>query len=245
MDARNRLVKRSADIIDTHKFYPEEMLIASIEGTMHEMYNKGGVPGGMSQSCPHLPMANFACSGEAENMECDPDAHFRTISGICNNLEHPTFGAASTKLKRLLPPAYADRRGQPRGTRFSSLANNFNPNFGFQSGNCDSNPASVLPNPRLVSTNFHPDADKPANQLTHMFTQLAQFIDHDISISPEIEAEECCEHFTDDECFPIFVPSTDTFFGVDVSRNQFPFGANRGLPLGRLDQSLMAEEAWR
>ncbi|TRY80461.1 hypothetical protein TCAL_10485 [Tigriopus californicus] len=236
---------RDADIIDTHKFYPEEMLIAQIEGTMHDMYNLGGVPGGMAESCPHLPMANFACSDEAENMECDPNAHYRTVTGICNNLEHPTFGAASTKLKRLLPPAYADLKGQPRGTRFSSLANNFDLNFPFQSGDCASNPAAVLPNPRFVSTNFHPDADKPTNQLTHMFTQLAQFVDHDISISPEIEAERCCEHFTDDECFPIFVPSTDTFFGVAVNRDDLPSARSPRFPMERMDQSLMAEEAWR
>ncbi|XP_059084995.1 lactoperoxidase-like [Tigriopus californicus] len=245
MDARNRLVKRSADMLNMDKFMSEDILIASIEGTMHEMFNSGGVPGGMAQSCPHLPLANFACSPEAQHLECDPQMPYRTITGLCNNLKYPLFGAASTALKRLIPPAYADGRGQPRGTRFSSLANDFSPNsiWGQGSGNCFSHPASLLPNPRLVSTNFHPDADKPTNELTHMFTQLAQYVDHDISISPEIEAEECCEHFTDEECFPIFVPLSDTFFGVDVSRTPPLFG--RALPLEQLDRSVLSAEAWR
>jgi Animal haem peroxidase. len=111
--------------VEHDKFMSEDILIASIEGTMHEMFNSGGVPGGMAQSCPHLPLANFACSPEAQHLECDPQMPYRTITGLCNNLKYPLFGAASTALKRLIPPAYADGRGQPRGTRFSSLANDF------------------------------------------------------------------------------------------------------------------------
>ena len=46
-----------------------------------------------------------------------------------------------------------------------------------------------------------------------MVTQWGQFLDHDITLTPETHAEDCCEHAEDDEnCFPINVPSVDPFY---------------------------------
>ena len=70
-----------------------------------------------------------------------------------------------------------------------------------------------LPNPRLVSANFHSDSDIPDSTVTHMVTQMGQFLDHDITLTPETHAEECCEHPDEDEnCFPIPLPSVDPFY---------------------------------
>ena len=48
-----------------------------------------------------------------------------------------------------------------------------------------------------------------------MVTQMGQFLDHDITLTPETEAEECCEHADADEnCFPIQIPSVDPFYST-------------------------------
>ena len=64
-----------------------------------------------------------------------------------------------------------------------------------------------------MSANFHSDSDVPDPVATHMVTQWGQFLDHDITLTPESEAEECCEHADGDEnCFPIQLPSVDPFY---------------------------------
>ena len=81
----------------------------------------------------------------------------------------------------------------------------------------------ALPNARLVSANFHTDSDVPDNVATHMVTQWGQFLDHDITLTPEEHAEDCCEHAEEDEnCFPIQIPSVDPFYSAhDVSCHEF------------------------
>ena len=72
-----------------------------------------------------------------------------------------------------------------------------------------------LPNPRLVSAVFHSDSDVPDSKATHMVTQMGQFLDHDITLTPETHAEECCEHpELDENCFPISIPSVDPFYSL-------------------------------
>ena len=43
------------------------------------------------------------------------DTEHRAFNGVCNNLENPTWGAANTGFKRLLPPEYEDGIGEPKG----------------------------------------------------------------------------------------------------------------------------------
>lgn len=65
----------------------------------------------------------------------------------------------------------------------------------------------------MVSTAFHPHIDIPDDMVTHMVAQFGQFLDHDITLTPEEEAEECCEHAdTEPACFNIEVPRNDDFF---------------------------------
>lgn len=48
----------------------------------------------------------------------------RTISGVCNNLANPSWGASDTKLARVLPASFSDGVGEPRGTQTSRFALN-------------------------------------------------------------------------------------------------------------------------
>ena len=44
---------------------------------------------------------------------------------------------------------------------------------------------------RQVSHNFHTDSDVPDSRITTMVMQFGQFLDHDLTLTPETEAE-CC-----------------------------------------------------
>ena len=45
---------------------------------------------------------------------CDPGNKYRTISGRCNNLQHPEFGASGQPQPRLMPSHYDDGVSKPR-----------------------------------------------------------------------------------------------------------------------------------
>ena len=72
---------------------------------------------------------------------------------------------------------------------------------------------SYLPSPRQLSSALISNEDHPDNDFTLLLMQWGQFLDHDITLTPETEAEECCEHADGDEnCFPIQLPSVDPFY---------------------------------
>jgi len=83
-----------------------------------------------------------------------------------------------------------------------------------QCGNqCVDNAPVELPNARFVSTNFHgDDANAIDGQVTHMVTQWGQFLDHDITLTPEEEAHDCCIDDSDPNCLQIAIPDDDYFY---------------------------------
>ncbi len=102
-------------------------------------------------------------------------------------------------------------------------------------GHCGVSEPESLPSARLVSTVFHDDVDQPDHKLTHMVTQLGQFLDHDITLTPEYEEEHCCMEPENPECFPIPVGQDDSFFGsLGTSclelRRSVPFCEENGGP---------------
>ena len=88
----------------------------------------------------------------------------------------------------------------------------------------------VLPNARLVSTKFHTDDTSAEDaSVTHMVTQMGQFLDHDIVLTPEEEEHDCC-HDSDAErpyCFPIQIPDDDYFY-ADHSLTCLEFSRSTG-----------------
>ena len=102
---------------------------------------------------------------------CDPSAPgdlFRRIDGVCNNLEeNKLFGSAGIAMRRLASPAYGDGVSSPRT-------------------------APDLPGPKLVSDELHQATSSSGRAgpvstrgLTHMAMQFGQFLDHDLTITPE------------------------------------------------------------
>ena len=132
------------------------------------------------------------------------DNLYRSVDGSCNNRFEPLFGMSRTPMQRILHSTYG-RRNLPR-----SKSN-----------------GDPLPSARLISNKIFIAAD-PTNQrdISTLFMQMGQFLDHDITHGPAPE-KECCEkdlqgrhwlfpsdpfNFDSGNCFPIEVPRDDPFW---------------------------------
>ncbi|GFR92450.1 chorion peroxidase [Elysia marginata] len=145
---------------------------------------------------------------------CNPNAPYRTVDGVCNNLDNPTWGAAMQPLVRMhRDNKYHDGIDVPR---IASATNK----------------RRLLPSPRLVSRLVHePDrSGQEVPELTNMIQQWGQFLDHDITGTPAHKGPDgkdlkCCENvylsdkrqvhsdvFNGGECNPIYIPPLDRHF---------------------------------
>ena len=141
-------------------------------------------------------------------INCNKKSFYREIDGKCNNLQNPLFGVASTPLIRAVKRT--TWKSKPIKQNLKKLGffrpckprkNNEAPEF--------------LPSGRLVSTTIHKATDISDQFLTHMVTQMAQFIDHDITLTTEEETpQDCCKYKNDDNCFTIKIPLDDPFYST-------------------------------
>ena len=69
-----------------------------------------------------------------------------------------------------------------------------------------------LPNARFASATVHSDSDRPEPNVTTLLMQFAQFVDHDISLSPEASTTDCCKNPYQEECMAIMIPENDVYF---------------------------------
>ncbi|XP_067203363.1 uncharacterized protein [Linepithema humile] len=155
-----------------------------------------------------------------DNSACDPTTPFRTLSGHCNNLRNPSLGKSLTTFARLLPPAYEDGVSKPRSTSVTG---------------------TQLPNPRVISTVIHPDISNLHNRYTLMVMQFAQFLDHDLTMTPihkgfqeSIPSCRSCDspRTVHPECNPFPVPPGDHFYPTANVSSGAPmcFPSMRSLP---------------
>ncbi|XP_048515872.1 uncharacterized protein LOC105686151 [Athalia rosae] len=141
-----------------------------------------------------------------DDSPCDSTTPFRTLSGHCNNLRNPTLGKSLTTFARLLPPVYEDGVSKPRMTSVTGIP---------------------LPNPRVISTVIHPDISNLHNRYTLMVMQFAQFVDHDLTMTPihkgfheSIPSCRSCDsaRTVHPECNPFPIPPGDHYYPtVNVS----------------------------
>ncbi|XP_059616310.1 uncharacterized protein LOC132261488 [Phlebotomus argentipes] len=152
--------------------------------------------------------------------QCDSTSPFRSMSGYCNNLRSPNLGQSLTVFARLLPPVYEDGVSKPRITSVSG---------------------QILPNPRTISSLIHPDISNLHTRYSLMVMQYAQFLDHDLTMTPihkgfheSIPNCRSCDspRTVHPECNPFPVPPRDHYYPeVNVTsgaRLCFPF--MRSLP---------------
>ncbi|KRT83256.1 peroxidase [Oryctes borbonicus] len=155
-----------------------------------------------------------------DNGICDETTPFRTFSGYCNNLRNPTWGKSLTTFTRLLPSQYEDGISRPRVTGVTGVP---------------------LPSPRIVSTVIHPDISNLHSRYTLMTMQWAQFLDHDLTMTPihkgfheSIPNCRSCDssRTVHPECNPFPVPKHDHYYPeINVTTGEkvcFPF--MRSLP---------------
>jgi peroxidase len=129
--------------------------------------------------------ANILCN--ARSFSCNAQFPYRTANGACNNLNTPTWGMAIVPMERIVPPRYADGVNAPRRA---------------QSG-------AELPNPRSISNIVHPDNNVPHASITHITMAFGQFLDHDITSTPDQNNLPCCSNPSMTDCFPIPIPPND------------------------------------
>ncbi|RWS11661.1 peroxidase-like protein [Dinothrombium tinctorium] len=138
------------------------------------------------------------CPAHVKPIPCTIE-RYRTYTGHCNNLKHPSWGAANTPFVRFLPPAYSDGIDGPR----VSIV--------------DKGP---LPSPRLITSIVHKDYDHPNAELSILLMSWGQFIDHDLTLAapPRNELDhdfDCCSmkpHLRHPLCMTMEIPTQDPFF---------------------------------
>ncbi|XP_046580914.1 peroxidasin-like isoform X2 [Haliotis rubra] len=136
--------------------------------------------------------------------QCSSRDIYRTMDAECNNLRHPNWGTPMRKLLRILSPQYDDGLGRPRHYRGMT---------------------SALPSTREVSSACHPSDNTATRDLefSNMAMQWGQFLDHDITGTPEAnKTKDCCadhqmnathpDYYTGGECYPIHIMPNDRHF---------------------------------
>jgi len=168
----------------------------------------------------HKPTNHEEVHCPIDDSPCDATTPYRTLSGHCNNLRNPSLGKSLTTFARLLPPVYEDGISKPRMTSITG---------------------APLPNPRVISTVIHPDISNLHNRYTLMVMQFAQFLDHDLTMTPihkgfqeSIPSCRSCDspRTVHPECNPFSVPPGDHYYPtVNVSSGaRMCFPSMRSLP---------------
>ncbi|XP_061577700.1 LOW QUALITY PROTEIN: thyroid peroxidase [Cololabis saira] len=151
------------------------------------------------------------CSAELQTPTCQTDClseRYRSITGECNNRQHPRWGAADIPYSRWLPPEYEDVWGMPRGWESNHTYHNVS-----------------LPPVRLVSQEVlftHNDNISADSTLSHLLVDWGQWIDHDMVLTPQsastaafktgADCSQTC--IRDTPCFPIQIPPSDPRNGL-------------------------------
>ncbi|XP_017485324.1 PREDICTED: peroxidase-like [Rhagoletis zephyria] len=123
---------------------------------------------------------------------------YRTLSGMCNNLDYPSWGSSRSAMLRFLPPDYADGLTAPRRAKSGE----------------------PLPPPRIVSFMLHQDVSDYDHEVTYLVIAWGQLLDHDLTFAavPRDKEEkpiQCCKYppaQRHPSCYPISIPADDPFY---------------------------------
>jgi len=130
---------------------------------------------------------------------CNSNVKYRSFDGSCNNLKNSNFGRTGTPFQRILLPEYA--KGTLDLPRKGSQDN-------FE-----------LPSSRTVSNALSVGDNLADSDNTILVMQMGQFIDHDITHTPN-HGIQCCGRngafpatFDAEKCSPIRMSANDPFWG--------------------------------
>ena len=147
---------------------------------------------------PSETIISEICPTFLTNVRCEV-SKYRTLSGMCNNLNNPSWGSARSAMVRFLTPVYEDGISEPRS--FSVTGNK-------------------LPNARYISNFIHSDESAIDAGITVMLATWGQIVVHDINFGAPTfdekgEAIRCCNKPSKEwhpACYIFDVPSNDTFY---------------------------------
>jgi len=165
----------------------QQVVPAGIAGYADEGLVLTGLPKSLRDKC-----YGFVVNCYDIPVKCNTCAQYRTIDGTCNNLDmNSNWGSINRAFRRSVPNNYDNNVDVPTGG---------NP------------PTGSLPTPRAISNAIHQHFNPPQDRHhTLMVMQLGQFLDHDITFTPEVEIEDCCS-VSSSECFPINITQPDPHF---------------------------------
>lgn len=138
------------------------------------------------------------CPSFLQPVRC-PVNKYRTLSGMCNNLVHPSWASARSAMVRYIPPAYMDGISRPRELGVGGNA---------------------LPPPRVLSVALHDGENRLDLSITVMLATWGQVVTHDINFgSPTFDEKGmpvmCCGKTKADAhpaCYSMDVPRSDYFY---------------------------------
>ncbi|XP_064102078.1 uncharacterized protein LOC135212502 isoform X2 [Macrobrachium nipponense] len=159
---------------------------------------------------------------------CNPLQPYRTLNGMCNNLQDAIRGSTFTKFRRILFPDYFKGVSELRRDQNGDL----------------------LPSPRHISTGIDGHTSIESTDLSSYHMTFGQFLDHDITSTPMTKIDtlsygtiiKCCDptlnenpELTKDAesigCATIDIPKGDYFYS---SYGQRCMEFLRSLPAGSL-----------
>ncbi|GLD58790.1 eosinophil peroxidase-like isoform X2 [Lates japonicus] len=203
-ETRTRTQIRAAELLDNTVELIREMVYTHtmVQPNPHELLSEGDVENLLQVT---------GCSAELQRPICQTDClseRYRSITGECNNRQHPRWGAANIPYSRWLPPEYEDMWGMPRGWDPEHTYHNVS-----------------LPPVRLVSQEVlftHNDNISLDSTLSHLLVEWGQWIDHDVVLTPQSPSTAAfrtgadCTHTCsrDTPCFPIQIPLSDPRNGI-------------------------------
>ncbi|KAK2917763.1 eosinophil peroxidase [Channa argus] len=199
IEARTRTQIQAAELLDNTVELIREMVYTHnmVQPNPHEL---------LSDEDAENLLQVTGCSAELQKPSCPRDClseRYRSITGECNNREHPRWGAANIPYSRWLPPEYEDVWGTPKGWDPEHTYHNVS-----------------LPPVRLVSQEVlftHNENISLDSTLSHLLVEWGQWIDHDMVLTPQSPSTASfktgadCTHTCsrDTPCFPIRIPPSD------------------------------------
>ncbi|XP_038184102.1 myeloperoxidase [Arvicola amphibius] len=151
----------------------------------------------------NLLSKSSGCAYQDVGVTCPEQDKYRTITGQCNNRRSPTLGASNRAFARWLPAEYEDGFSLPFGWTPGVKRGGFRVPL----ARAVSNAIVRFPNDQLTRD----------QQRALMFMQWGQFLDHDLTLTPEpatrssfftgLNCEISC--LQQPPCFPLKIPPND------------------------------------